>query len=319
VDLILHLGAHRCATASFQAYLAGAAPRLRAQGTLAWTPARTRGGLFDPLFEAGSKPSARQLAAHYRVRQTLAMHLSAGARAGAARLVISEPNLLGGPGALARRGRLYGDAAERLQRLAQALPCQPRRIGLSVRGYRGFWTSLLLRALRGGMPPPDRDRLDRLVTQPRRWSGLVLDIAHAFPRSEIVVWSFERFAGAPGTVLQALCGPEAPPAPPPPPGGIWRARSPLLPLLRTELGSAGLRPDALPRGAGRWAPFDAAQAEALHSAYLEDLRWLRRPSARGIRSLETPAPGAPAASPRRPGRTTRGDRHDRPEPEGKMG
>jgi len=52
MDILLHVGAHRTGTTSFQRYLADHADPIAAQGTCVWGPRQTRGGLFAGLFPA---------------------------------------------------------------------------------------------------------------------------------------------------------------------------------------------------------------------------------------------------------------------------
>ena len=54
MDIILHLGAHRAASTSFQTYLRGADAQLAGQGIGFWGPQRTRKGLFHDLPEQPS-------------------------------------------------------------------------------------------------------------------------------------------------------------------------------------------------------------------------------------------------------------------------
>lgn len=46
MDIILHLGAHRTASTSFQRYMRSVSDALAAGGTGFWGPGRTRKGLF---------------------------------------------------------------------------------------------------------------------------------------------------------------------------------------------------------------------------------------------------------------------------------
>ncbi|MFP4275005.1 MAG: hypothetical protein ACLFRU_08260, partial [Paracoccaceae bacterium] len=63
MDIILHLGAHRAASTSFQRYLRANMAALAAQRTGVWGPLRTRGGLLRGVMpcQGGGAPE-RQLA-----------------------------------------------------------------------------------------------------------------------------------------------------------------------------------------------------------------------------------------------------------------
>ncbi|NIY98686.1 hypothetical protein HC022_21390, partial [Salipiger sp. HF18] len=63
MDIILHLGAHRAASTSFQTYLRGADAQLAGQGIGVWGLWRTRKGLFHGLMEPGARPGDAQRAA----------------------------------------------------------------------------------------------------------------------------------------------------------------------------------------------------------------------------------------------------------------
>ena len=115
MDIILHPGAHRTGTTTFQSYLRGAEGALTAQGLLAWEPRRTRKGLFHGLLDppACGCPTGR---AEGRMRLATA----SATRQGATALIVSEENMLGTPRAGLRAQALYPDAATRLARVGAA-------------------------------------------------------------------------------------------------------------------------------------------------------------------------------------------------------
>ncbi len=53
MELILHIGAHRTATTTFQHYMRGQSNDLSRTGISFWGPARTRTGLFHGMFPGG--------------------------------------------------------------------------------------------------------------------------------------------------------------------------------------------------------------------------------------------------------------------------
>ena len=62
MDIILHLGAHRTATTSFQHYLRANAAGLGAAGIGVWGPETTRDGLLAGVIPPrGSRPAMAQL------------------------------------------------------------------------------------------------------------------------------------------------------------------------------------------------------------------------------------------------------------------
>ena len=66
--VILHTGAHRCATTSFQEYMRQNAQPLARQGIGFWGPHRTRGGLFHGIQASlvAQQMAARQQLEHMR-------------------------------------------------------------------------------------------------------------------------------------------------------------------------------------------------------------------------------------------------------------
>ena len=64
MDVILHIGAHRTATTTFQHYMRGQSSELARAGIGFWGPWRTRGGLFSgvmpgPVAIGGGDPARR--------------------------------------------------------------------------------------------------------------------------------------------------------------------------------------------------------------------------------------------------------------------
>jgi hypothetical protein len=277
LDIILHMGAHRTATTTLQNLIHRNRAELAMAGIAAWTPERTRNGLFAGLIHAPETLTDQVERRGARSCGVIAVELARLAQSGHRQLIVSEENMLGAARNNMRQGRLYPQLAERLRRLAPAFGSRCRRIGLSIRAYDSYWASAFAFGVAEGHRMPGPDMLDRLVTQPRRWRDVICDVAAAFPAAELVVWPFERLAGQPDRQLALLTG------------GLsqymtlqgardWRNPSPRLGQLREILNDRG-EPGAtaaLPGGNGRWMPFDAEQQAALRSQYLADLTWLRR-------------------------------------------
>jgi len=60
MDVILHIGAHRTATTTFQKYMRSRSAEFAARGVAFWGPLRTRRGLFAGLLpEPGRNQSIR--------------------------------------------------------------------------------------------------------------------------------------------------------------------------------------------------------------------------------------------------------------------
>ncbi|MBY6004357.1 hypothetical protein KUV62_10585 [Salipiger bermudensis] len=284
MEIILHAGAHRTATTSFQTYLRGAAPGLAAQGTGFWGPWRTRKGLFHGL--TGAEPLPGDLA---RAQARVRLAAEASVRRGVARLLVSDENMLGTPRACLRAEALYPEAAARLQRMRAAFG-RVDRLVLQIRSPEAWWSSALAFLLARGVAPPSSELLERLSREGRGWREVIADLACALPRAEIVVSRFESCAARPDALLLAATG-GAGEAPPLPEAGIWAHRSPSLSELRAALAAAGTEAKALPMGEGPWRPFSQAQSARLRERYADDLFWLMA-GADGLAQLtEDPKPG----------------------------
>ncbi|MBR9763900.1 MAG: hypothetical protein GYB53_10345 [Rhodobacteraceae bacterium] len=268
MDVILHIGAHRTATTSFQGYLRANAPALAGLGVGFWGPRRTRGGVLAGVIPGpGPLSPARQFD---RARGRIALNLAKAGDRRVRQLLVSDENILGSPRGNLRRERLYPDAGPRVAAFARAFEGQLGRIVISVRGQESYWTSVLCFALARGHALPHPATLDRLVTQPRGWREVIEDLAEAAPGVEILVMPHERYAGLPERRLARMLGdaPDLPQAH----ARHWLNRSPDLAALRNLLAERG--EGGLPAGPGPWRPFDHAQRAALNELYQDDMFWL---------------------------------------------
>lgn len=275
VKILLHLGAHRTATTTFQSGLERSAAGLADLGLAVWTPKRTRSGLLSGLIHRPEDVTEQIERQGHRATGVIRIELERLARSGMRQVLISEENVIGAARNNLRQERLYPLVDERLLRFRRAFDGHALRIGLSVRSYDTYWASCYAFAVARGHRLPGPGMLDRLVTQPRRWIDVIHDIARGLPGAEIMVWPFERFAGRPGDVLADLTGGLYTNRP-----GAWDLDAlnpgPHLPQLRRILRDRGEAEAArhLPDGDGRWMPFDSGQARALREQYREDLAWL---------------------------------------------
>ena len=89
MDIILHIGAHRTGTTSFQNYMRGFSNELVSLELAFWGPDMTRKGLFPPVFEGGDDSVAE--VARQQEMSPLKRQLDAAWLAGARRL--STPHL----------------------------------------------------------------------------------------------------------------------------------------------------------------------------------------------------------------------------------
>lgn len=267
MQVCLHLGAHRCATTSFQEYLRQNAAELGASGIGFWGPRRTRDGLFHGIMPVPGVGDSRALAK--RAQGRVKMYLDQSRERGLAHLVISDENLIGNTRTNLRLGTLYSGVGERMARYAEAFGGQISSIALNVRSLENYWTSALTYAVMRGHQVPQQNQLQSLAENRRSWRDVITDIACALPDATIQVLPFEIFGGRPEVQLALLSGCEDAPR------AHARVRlnaSLRLEDMRAHLAGSGA-PD-LPQGEGRWRPFSEAQCAMLRENYADDLMWL---------------------------------------------
>lgn len=297
MKVILHTGAHRCATTSFQEYMRQNNETLTPQGVGFWGPLRTRGGLFHGIQPGAVPVTGRNL--RRRARGRLQISLQNSRAGGVQQLLISDENIIGSARENLRRGDLYSGAGERMARFAQAFDGGVSDLALNIRSLDSYWTSALAYAVARGHRLPTPAQLDRLVRAPRSWRDVITDIAAAMPGVRLHVLPFEIFGARPEAQLQALTGLEAPRTH----ARVRLNASPRLEELRACLPQRTAA--RLPQGSGRWRPFDDAQTAALREVYADDMMWLAG-GADGLAALAAD-PQKQAAGPNPPRtRLTRG-------------
>lgn len=271
MEIALHIGAHRSATTSFQRYMESNAHVLNRHGIRFWGPARTRRGLFDGLnLPSGSLGArGRRRRGVGRVQLQCAMQERARVR----QVIVSEENMIGTVRDNLRHERLYPAIGEQMARYAEAFAPHLTRIVLSIRSLEAYWASALgFSILRGGRVP-DAAQLDRLVTQPRSWRDVIMDLSCAAPDIEILVIPFEQMAGRPDRMLEYMA--HSPMRAPKASADAWFNRGPDMDKLREALHLRGEDISTFTAGAGKWDPFDMTHRIALRETYEDDLFWLR--------------------------------------------
>ena len=298
----LHLGAHRCATTSFQEYLRQNAAELAGQGIGFWGPRRTRKGLFHGVLPVPSVGRNRDLTK--RAQGRVKMNLAKSTALGLEHLVISDENLIGSVRSNLRLSGLYSGVGERMARYNEAFDGSISSVALNIRSLENYWTSALAYAVARGHRVPHYLQLQHIAEGSRSWRDVITDIACAMPGVSIKVLPFETFGGRPELQLELLTGCRAPKS---------HARVRLNASLRLQDLKAhlfGAAVEALPEGEGRWRPFDAGQTAMLRENYADDLMWLAA-GADGLAQLVTD-PEQPAAGENLPqNELTRGRPHDK--------
>lgn len=272
MDIILHVGAHRSGSTSFQHYLRGNRAQLHGDGTALWEPHMLRKGVFDGLFAAPRMRNGRNL--QRRAMGRVRMHAAQAKRAGAERLLVSEENMIGAPRACLRAATLYPAMGERMARLDAAFEGRISRVVMSIRALDLWWSSVAAYGVARGHAVPDAARLTAIAGAPRTWRDVITDLSCALPQAEIVILPFEQFVGqADKTLAQATMRPA-----PTSQAQSWLNRSPDVGMLRETMEKNGVPITALPshlaEGEGRWNPFEPEQAACLREAYADDMMWL---------------------------------------------
>jgi len=274
MDVILHLGAHRCATTTLQMYLARNAAALARAGIAIWTPDRTRGGLFAGLVQRPQDITLADERLAHRSMGVIAVETGRLEQAGTRRLIVSEENMLGTLPNNLREGALYPLLDKRARRFRAAFGPRVRGLALAIRSYEGYWSSALAFAVAQGRPMPTAAQVAALVDTPRGWRAVIAEIASGFPGVPLTVWPFEALASRPEAQLalldpglQLLNATGARDRLNPAPG---RDKLRTLMRLRGDIASMATLPD----GDGRWTPFDARAQAELRARYAADLEWL---------------------------------------------
>ncbi len=268
MDIILHVGAHRTATTSFQHYLRAHSRAILDSGTGFWGPWRTRKGLFSGLFR-GPGDAMRHVSPD-RVKGRIALQLAKSRDSGLDRLVITDENMIGTSRHCLKSTRLFPAAGDRMARYNAAFDGRITRILLTVRSPEMWWSSAAAYAINRGHPVPSQFNLDKIAQSTRSWRDVIIDMACAMPEARIKVTTFEETAGRPDLLLAHATGVAAPKDA----ETRWMNRAPDVPALRRLLAARGESPDLLPDVTGRWQPFSETRAAEMRETYADDLFWL---------------------------------------------
>ncbi|WP_417208045.1 hypothetical protein [Antarctobacter sp.] len=284
MDVILHIGAHRTATTSFQSYLRANRTELQAQGIGFWAPWRTRGGLLNGIAD---QPRADHDAR--RATGRVALNLEAARRKGIAALVVTDENMAGTPRRCLRARGVYPGVGERLARLSAAFG-RPTRVTLQIRALDAWWASSIAWLVPRGEGLPSSGTLEAISRAPRSWRDVITDIACACPGTDLQVTAYEAFGDRPDLLLRVLT--ERRSVPLAGPGGFVENRRPDIAHLRAVLADRGGTLPA-PSSQTRWTPFSDTQAARLRETYADDLFWLRAGADGLARLTEDPEPARP--------------------------
>ncbi len=266
MKVILHIGAHRTGTTSFQAYVRRNLDFMRARRIGFWGPLRTRKGLFHGIQpKLGLGPRAT-----LRARGRIMLQLDKAERNGTKTLLVSDENMLGTMRRNMQSRMLYQDVGERMARYVAAFDGQIDTIVISTRALNHFWSSAAAFCVSRGHVALQPDALVRVAFGPRTWRDVIADVACAAPAARLVVVPFERTAGRPDALFRGVTGFHGPRNA----AETWLNRSPSAPELRSILADRGDDPDLVAGMTQRWTPFDPAAIAAMREAYMDDIHWL---------------------------------------------
>lgn len=266
MKVLLHIGAHRCATTTFQEYMRQNRTQAALSGVGYWGPQVTRSGLFQGVLPGPQLLPKGDPAK--RARGRIKLKLASERATGYSQLVISDENILGSMRQNLHLGTLYADAGDRLARFGEAFDGELTDLVLNIRALDHYWTSALTYGVARGFPFPTEAMLDRYAKSQRSWRDVITDIAKALPNVNLWVQPFETFGGRPNAQLTSMTRIRAPRAH----ARIRLARSPRV----EELAAYLMDEDAakLADQYGLWRPFNAEQAALLREAYADDIMWL---------------------------------------------
>ena len=273
MDIILHLGAHRTGTTALHSYLRGNRAALARLKLALWDPEVLHRGLAAGMM---APPGTANLAQQARIARSvgrIGVRLAQLDRDGIDRLLIADPALIGSLQENLMQSRLYPGLLPRLARFGDVLGPRCSRVVLVIRSYDDYWASAIAETLPLGLPLPDEARLERLVTQPRRWRRVAEEIASVFPRAECLICPYETIDGRLDLMLAETLSEPFPLLP----GSAQRLhKRPSRDMLRQVLRDRRISPAAIEGGPLPWQPFQPWHIEILQAQYAEDLDWLAR-------------------------------------------
>lgn len=198
----VHLGAQKTGSTWLHQLMQANADAHEAVGVRLVDRAEVRARITRPILDRKTRRPLRILAAA-RARRWLAAEGQA-----AARLVISDENMIGGITEVLRAGALYPSARRRMEALARLLGPRPVALFLGIRPQDRFSSSLTAEAMRIGSARRQSPQsiAERWWQNRPRWTPLVEDLLEAIPQATITVWDFDRLVACPAESVNALAG-----------------------------------------------------------------------------------------------------------------
>lgn len=268
MDVILHLGAHRTGSTTFQSYMTRNTTALRERGVVFWGPERTRAGLFAGIQPNGGVSIGRntQTRAYGRIQ----MQLDKAAKSGVKTLIVSDENMIGSVRSNLRTRSLYPAIGERISRYAPAFGGRLNRVVLNTRAQDLYWASCAAYGVSRGHPMLRAIAFEAMTANGRSWRDVIADLSCAVSGADISVLPFERFSGRPDTLLRCMAGCYAPKDG----ANEWLNRAPDTTKLRQILKDRKVAAPELEGASGRWQPFKPEQLATLREDFADDMFWL---------------------------------------------
>ncbi|MEM1074480.1 MAG: hypothetical protein AAF665_10750 [Pseudomonadota bacterium] len=266
MKIVLHIGAHRTASTSFQAYLRRNARELRARRVGFWGPRRMRPYRNMLPKASASGPFTSEASAGDHV----ARQLDLAERRGIELLFLSDAEICGSVQENIRCAALYPNVGPQVEALARMFSGRLSSVVLTPRSLDQYWCSAAAQAVLQGAPVPERDTLSQIARSSRSWRDVIADVAKAMPDATLNVLPFEAFRSQSPAYFAAATGLAAPRCREP----SWLNPSPTLPELRRVLAERDAPATVLPFGMGRWNPFTNEEHAIMREAYADDMMWL---------------------------------------------
>lgn len=281
IEWRIHLGAHKTGTTNIQDFFENQKSRLQAQGL----DYLTRKTLRDQNVLKILKKYAKSYFSLARLRGWDLSRATALLRSGAETVLLSEENLLGASSDIFN-APMYPNLEENLSFLEKSLAGHKVSLFLSIRKYSGLLVSAYAQAIRDGNVMGEIEDYRQMFLAEHRpnWGEVIVRIRKTLPQARLHVWDMEHYARDSLGVLEMIAGvplerqditisrkTRTPSA-----ASIAEARAldPTLPKeVRRARAAAIFDADAY---AEKYAPFTAAQIEALDALYQEDVLALKR-------------------------------------------
>lgn len=269
-EIILHIGAHRTGTTALQAWLLTNQGAVSRAGIAFRGPESTRSDSFAGLVKHPELVDDEEERRALRAATAIEMEIDRLPDQGATRLIVSEQNLAGTMRDNLARGAIYPDAGRRLGRVSSAFKGRVAAAALTVRGYEGWWGSVMACLVGCGDNLPAPAAL--AAGNGPGWPELVEAASPAFPGAAMWLSRYGAPNSGPAAQLAATLGGLAPPE------GLATGerclnRRPEADALRRSLARRGDFSDAaaIGPGNGRWQPFLPGQKLMLARRHRRDL------------------------------------------------